>query len=422
MNDRAPPPPPPTGPKRLAVGDVYEGWTLTKWLGEGTFAWVFEARGPARQGPVALKISKEPVSSEETALRALREIRILGTLSNPHVVHIFDHGLGTDERWFMVMELLRGASLSESHDFDHPMTAREAVRIVHQAGLGLDEAHRGGIVHRDVKPDNLWLMPDGSVKVLDFGLARAWDTDSTIGANATAGHMLIGTPHYAQPEQVQTGKLTAASDVYSLGMILYELLVGRTPLFPGEPCSTVRDRLQGEPLEWLVAHVKQPVVPLGTYPEGAALPSRLVDIVHRSLAKDPGARQPTAGALANELSWVLHGELGGAAASMLQVSFPSGAQRTHVVLPGIHKVGLGPRCDIRIADDDADLVFAIIEWTGVPREAELRPLVTDGSLRINGHVLDYRVRLVPGTKLQMGPFRVELTYPRQKQGAGQSPS
>jgi hypothetical protein len=180
----------------------------------------------------------------------------------------------------------------------------------------------------------------------------------------------------------------------------------------------VRDRLAGEPLEWLVAHVKQPVVPLGTYPEGAALPSRLVDIVHRSLAKDPGARQPTAGALANELSWVLHGELGGAAASMLQVSFPSGAQRTHVVLPGIHKVGLGPRCDIRIADDDADLVFAIIEWTGVPREAELRPLVTDGSLRINGHVLDYRVRLVPGTKLQMGPFRVELTYPRQKQTPG----
>ena len=417
MIDRAPPPPPPAKPKALAVGDVYEGWTLERWLGTGTFATVFEARRPDRDGPFALKISKEPVASEETALRALREIRILGTLSNPHVVHIYDHGLGADERWFMVMELLHGDSLSQSHDFDEGMDAREAVRIIHQAGLGLDEAHRGGIVHRDVKPDNLWLLPDGTVKVLDFGLARAWDVDSTIGANATAGHMLIGTPHYAQPEQVQTGKLTPASDVYSLGMMLYELLVGRVPLFADERCSSVRARLQGEPLDWLVAHVKQPVVPLDRYPEGARLPARLVDVVHRSLAKDPAERPATAGALANELSWLLHGELGGAAASMLQVTYPSGAQRTHVMLPGIHKVGLGPRCDIRIADDDADLVFAIIEWTGVPREAELRPLVSDGSLKINGHVLDYRVRLVAGTKLQMGPFRVELAYPRQMQGS-----
>lgn len=418
MTDLAPPPPSAAATKALAVGDVYEGYTLTRWLGEGTFAWVFEARGPARPEPVALKVSKEPVLSEETALRALREIRILGTLSNPHVVHIYDHGLAADERWFMVMELLHGGSLSETHDFDVPMAPRDAVRIIHQAGLGLDEAHRGGIVHRDVKPDNLWLLPDGSVKVLDFGLARAWDTDSTIGANATAGHMLIGTPHYAQPEQVKTGKLTAASDVYSLGMILYELLVGRTPLFAGESCSAVRTRLAGEPLDWLVAHVKQDVVPLQRYPEGARLPARLVDLVHRTLAKEPEARPPTAGALANELSWLLHGELGGAAACMLSVTFPSGAKRTHVMLPGIHKVGLGPRCDIRIADDDADLVYAIIEWTGVPREAELRPVLTDGSLKINGHVLDYRVRLVPGTKMQMGPFRVELGYPAAARGAG----
>jgi serine/threonine protein kinase len=420
MTIDAPPPPPLAKAKPLAVGDVFEGYTLTRWLGEGTFAFVFEARGPSRDDPVAIKISKEPVVSEETALRALREIRILGTLSNPHVVHIYDHGLAADERWYMVMELLHGDSLSQSHDFDEPMDPREAVRIVHQAGLGLDEAHRGGIVHRDVKPDNLWLLPDGTVKVLDFGLARAWDVDSTIGANATAGHMLIGTPHYAQPEQVQTGKLTAASDVYSLGMILYELLVGRVPLYPDERCSSVRARLQGEPLDWLVAHVKQPIVPIDHYPEGARLPSRLVDIVHRSLAKAPDARPATAGALANELSWVLHGELGGAAASMLAVTYPSGAQRTHVMLPGIHKVGLGPRCDIRIADDDADLVFAIIEWTGVPREAELRPVATDGSLKINGHVLDYRVRLVPGTKLQMGPFRVELTYPLQMRASSSS--
>src|SRR5690606_4153181 len=175
----------------LQPGSVYEGFTIRRVLGQGTFAWVYEATHADHAQPIALKLSRAPVDSEETALRALREIRILGTLSNPHVVHIFDHGLGADERWYMVMELLRGGELTALHDFDRPMRPLEAARVVQQACLGLDEAHREGIVHRDVKPDNLWLQPDRSVKVLDFGLARAWDVDSTIGANATMGHMLI---------------------------------------------------------------------------------------------------------------------------------------------------------------------------------------------------------------------------------------
>ena len=418
MNDRrAPAPPPRPQAEPLAPGRVYEGFQLLEFLGEGTFAKVFSARRSGEREKFALKISKEPVQSEETALRALREIRILGSMTNPHVVHIYDHGLGADDRWYMVMELLEGEALSTRHDFDTPLVAREAVRIVHQACLGLDEAHRSGIVHRDVKPDNLWLLKDGTVKVLDFGLARAWDVDSTIGANATAGHMLIGTPHYAQPEQVKTGKLTPASDVYSLGMILYELLVGHVPLFADEPVSKVRARLLEEPLQWLVAHVKQKLVPLDRYPAGAALPRRLVEIVHSSLAKEPTERPATAGALANELAWVLHSELGGTAGVILEVRYPSGATRRHVLLPGVYRVGVGTGCDIELAPDAVPQVFGVIEWTGAPREAELRPLVTDGSLRVNGHVLDYRVRLVPGTKLQMGAFRLELTYPAGTRGA-----
>lgn len=398
----------------LKPGDTYEGFAIERVLGQGTFAWVYEARHADHVQPVALKLSRTPVDSEETALRALREIRILGTLSNPHVVHIFDHGLGADERWFMVMELLEGGELSTLHDFDQPMRAAEAARVVQQACLGLDEAHRAGIVHRDVKPDNLWLQPDRSVKVLDFGLARAWDTDNTIGANATTGHMLIGTPHYAQPEQIKTGKLTPASDVYSLGVVLYELLTGRTPLVADQRVSEVRDAWIDEPLKWLVAHVKEPVVPLQRYPEGQRLPRRLVELVMSTLEKDPAQRPATAGVLANRLAWIMHHDLGEAMGAVLRVIYPSGAEQRHLVLPGVHRVGVGTGPDIKLANDESPTVFASLEWAGSPHEAELQTLLLDGSVRVNGHVLSHRVRLVPGTRMDMGAFRLELQYPVER--------
>src|SRR5689334_22095874 len=145
------PPPPPGELAPLEAGQTYEGFELLELIGEGAFARVFRARHKQYADAIALKVSREPVTSEATALRALREVRILGSLANPHVVHIHDHGLGSDERWYMVLELLRGGSLTEHHDFDTAMAPREAVRIVHQACLGLDEAHRAGVVHRDVK-------------------------------------------------------------------------------------------------------------------------------------------------------------------------------------------------------------------------------------------------------------------------------
>jgi len=403
MNDAAQSP--------LAPGDVYEGFRIRREIGMGTFAWVYEACHAKWVQPVALKLSRVPVDSEQTALRALREIRILGTLTNPHVVHIFDHGLGADERWYLVMELLEGAELGESHHFDRPMPPARAVRIVQQACLGLQEAHRAGIVHRDIKPDNLWISPDGSVKVLDFGLARAWDKASTIAANATIGHMIVGTPHYAQPEQVRSGKLTPASDVYSLGVVLYELLVGRTPLFPDRSVSEMRRALSHDPLEWLAAHLKSPVVPLDHYPEGKRLPRSLLELVVSMLAKEPANRPPTAGVLANRLEEIMHHDLGETTGAVLQVTYPSGVEAQQLMLPGMHRVGVGAGADIKLADDGSTAVYAVLEWAGAPDEAELLPLVLDGSVRVNGHPIRQRVRLGPATRIELGPFRLELIYP-----------
>src|SRR5262245_53790341 len=109
--ERTPAPPPHARgePAPLVAGRIWEGFELVELIGEGAFASVFRARSPAYAHDVALKVSRAPVASEETAVRALREIRILGSLANPHVVHIYDHGLGADDRWFMVMELLAGA-------------------------------------------------------------------------------------------------------------------------------------------------------------------------------------------------------------------------------------------------------------------------------------------------------------------------
>src|SRR5690606_36244311 len=138
--------------------------------------------------------------------------------------------------------------------------------------LGLAEAHARGIVHRDIKPENLWVEPDQNVKVIDFGLARAWDAESTVGVGVTLSGMLVGTPRYIQPEQIQGGRLTPASDVYSLTTILYELLTGHSVYFADQPFSEVREALRDEPVQWIAAHVREPVVPMSRYAAGAHLP------------------------------------------------------------------------------------------------------------------------------------------------------
>jgi serine/threonine protein kinase len=396
----------------LGPGDRYEQFEILEELGTGTFATVYRVRSPEYPRPVALKLSRSAIESEATALRALREIRILESLTNPHVVRILDHGMGADERWYMVMELLEGADLLRVHWFHEPMETVRACRLIYEASVGLEEAHQQGIVHRDIKPENLWLLPDGGCKVIDFGLARAWDPGSTIGITATMGHMLIGTPHYSQPEQVVGTELVPASDVYSLGIVLYELLSARMPLFAKEPCNAIRERLLDEPLEWLSAHVKREVVPLDRYREcRKLLPKRLIQLVHWMLQKAPEQRPASGGVVARQLASILHGELDTRVAAALQIRDARGTKDVQFVIPGKQTLGTSRDCTVRTASDGSNRVQAVLHWSGRGTEAVLAPAEPFGGMKVEGAVVDQPVRLPAGTTIQAGQLTMKIEYP-----------
>ncbi len=406
---------PASGELRLEPGDRYESFVVLRELGVGTFARVYSVMSPDFDDPVALKLSRGELGDEATALRALREIRILEGLSNPYVVRIYDHGVGADERWYMIMEQLRGADLLEVHDFNAPMDTVRALRLAYEACAGLDEAHRQGIVHRDIKPENLWIQTDGHLKVIDFGLARGWDPSSTAGITATVGHKLVGTPHYSQPEQIQGTELTPASDVYSVGILLYELLSAHMPLFAKEPCNAVRERLLEEPLEWLSAHIRRPLVPLDSY-RGCRehLPKRLIQLVHSMLRKQPEDRPQSGGVVARVLAQILLEDFGVQVAASMKILHPDKSRTSTLVIPGRHSIGTGERCSIRTASDGSDRTLVQLSWRGPGFEAVLSPVDDPAEaelVRVNGHRLTGPVRLVPGTIIDVEGLRMGLEYP-----------
>lgn len=396
-------------PLDLEPGDVYAGTIrIARVIGVGSFARVYEVTVPGHDRPLALKLTREPVTAGDQAQRALREITILRTLTNPHVVRTFDCGLRPDGHIYLLMDLLFGSSLDLWHDFSEPLHPAQAVTIIHQACLGLAEAHAMGIVHRDVKPENVFVERDGQIKMLDFGLARSFDGTPVVGVNASEAHLVVGTPHYSQPEQLKTRVLTPASDVYSLAMILYELLSARAPFWGDRSLNEVRHDLRNDPTQWLRAHAMTPPIPIEDQPGCEDLPPSLTRGIARALEKDPARRPPDAGALANILGLVLHRDMGIPVAATLRVLHPDATMDDRLFLPGSYRIGSGERCEIKLRDDAVPHVHAVLEWSGVPNRPHLRPLTDDGRVKVNDRVIDRPVELGDNDEFSVGRTRLAV--------------
>jgi serine/threonine protein kinase len=264
-------------PKECSVIDrtLAGRYRIREELGSGGVSTVYLGLDLQTSDMIAVKVLHAHVATEaETCARFEREASLMGGLDDPHFVRVIDHGQ-EGEQPFLVMEFVEGCTLKAHIGQSITLPAEEALGIARQVAGALAALHRCGIIHRDVKPHNIMVRPDGFVKVMDFGIAKA--TDMT---TLTKTGFMVGTPHYVSPEQAMGSASDQRSDIYSLGVVLYEMLTGRL-LFSGK-----------NPIAILMKHLKEPV-PAG-WAEQHGIASEVRDLVNRCLAKSPADRYETA--------------------------------------------------------------------------------------------------------------------------------
>jgi len=262
------------------IGRTLDGqYRLDGILGEGAMGVVFRGTNLAVDKAVAIKMMRKETFAEPDAVeRFKREAKVWSQLNHPSIAQVFDFGLQGDMP-YLVMELVDGDDLSDVLDREGPLTPLRAVTVMRQLAAALEEAHRLGVVHRDIKPQNMMLLrykPGGRLvlKVLDFGMAKQVGNKSM---SLTAPGILVGTPKYVAPEQVtEKPKIDGRTDLYAAGVLFYELLTGQPPFV-------------GTPHDVLFAHLGRQPEPL---PE--EIPTCVADIVMKLLRKKPDERYQSA--------------------------------------------------------------------------------------------------------------------------------
>jgi HAMP domain-containing protein/predicted Ser/Thr protein kinase len=282
--------PPSTGQQDLAPGHFFAGrYRIESILGRGGMGVVYKATDAQLDETVAIKTLPGDVMtrSPEDLERFKREIRLARKITHRNVLRTYDYG-EAEGVYFISMEFVRGYTLSELMDEaeSRQMPPRATMGIARQICRGLHAAHEQGIIHRDIKPQNVLIDAKGEVKLMDFGVARMTEASEAM----TQAGLIVGTPHYMSPEQVQGKPLDPRTDVYAMGVLLYELLIGRRP-FESTSLTGI-----------LTAHImEKPRPPIELRPD---VGREVNAIVMRCLEKDPAARYADAGALLSDLDRV----------------------------------------------------------------------------------------------------------------------
>lgn len=265
------------------VGKIFAGrYELIDRIAEGGMARVYRGRDLLLKRTVAVKVLKDQMTGDAAFVRRFeREAQSVAALSHPHIVNIYDVG-EEDGTYYMVMEYVDGKNLKEYIREKGRLSTHEAIRITRQIAEALEQAHSAGVVHRDIKPQNILFSREGKVKVTDFGIAIAGD-----GVTVTVGDEIIGTVQYISPEQARGGIAGKQSDLYSLGIVLYEMVTGKVP-FSGE-----------SPVAVAMKHIQEQIVPPRLIVD--SIPESLEQIILKAVEKDAADRYTNAGELLEDL-------------------------------------------------------------------------------------------------------------------------
>jgi serine/threonine protein kinase len=270
-------------------------------VGSGGMGAVYKALEPEMNRMVGVKILHPKLANRKDLVsRFRREARALSQLNHPNTVKVFRYGELEDGALYIIMEFLEGKNLNQTVRADGPFSTERALPILIQVCGALDEAHRAGIIHRDLKPENIFLVQGASLhdfpKVLDFGLAKVGERQMRPGSVIlTQEGMVFGTPEFMSPEQAQGRPLTSASDIYSLAIILYEVLTAKLPFDAKSAMDYIQLHASGRPIS------------LNQRVAGRTFSPLLENIMDRALAKRPEDRFASAADFAESMQAVLQG-------------------------------------------------------------------------------------------------------------------